>query len=84
MLRDPEKLRRQWESIQVGFVDNPREAVGEAEGLVSCTINELVNMFRVEREKLEASWSQGQDASTDDLRVAFQRYRDFFGQLLQV
>ena len=84
LLRDPEDLRKRWESVQVGFVDNPREAVGEAENLVSSAIGEIAGQFRQQRERLEASWDQGRDPSTDDLRVVFQGYRDFFGRLLQV
>lgn len=84
LLRDPENLRQRWESIQVGFVDNPREAVGEAEELVSSTIGQIANVFRQQRERLEGSWAQGREPSTDDLRVTFQSYRDFFGRLLQV
>jgi hypothetical protein len=84
LLRDPEDLRRRWESVQVGFVDNPREAVGEAENLVSSAIGEIAGQFRQQRERLEASWDQGRDPSTDDLRLVFQGYRDFFGRLLQV
>jgi hypothetical protein len=84
LLRDPADLRRRWESVQVGFVDNPREAVGEAENLVSSAIGEIAGQFRQQRERLEASWDQGRDPSTDDLRLVFQGYRDFFGRLLQV
>jgi hypothetical protein len=84
LVRDPESLRQRWESIQVGFVDSPREAVGEAENLVSSAIGEIANSFRQQRDGLETSWAQGQDPSTDDLRMAFQNYRDFFGRLLQV
>lgn len=84
LMRDPDNLRRRWESIQVGFVDSPREAVGEAEKLVSSAISEIGNGFRQQRENLEASWSEGREPSTDDLRMAFQSYRDFFGRLLQV
>lgn len=84
LLRDPENLRQRWESIQVGFVDSPREAVGEAENLVSSAIGEIANSFRQQRDGLETSWAQGQEPSTDDLRMAFQNYRDFFGRLLQV
>jgi hypothetical protein len=84
LLRDPDSLRQRWESVQVGFVDNPREAVGEAENLVSSAIGEIAGQFRQQRERLEASWNQGREPSTDDLRVVFQGYRDFFGRLLQV
>lgn len=84
LFRDAQGLRQRWESVQVGFVDNPREAVGEAEQLVSSAISELANRFRQQREILETSWSEGHDPSTDDLRAAFQSYHDFFGRLLEV
>jgi hypothetical protein len=84
LLRDPEDLRKRWESVQVGFVDNPRQAVGEAENLVSSAIDQIVSGFRRQSARLEAEWSKGHDASTDELRLAFQRYREFFGRLLEV
>jgi len=35
-----------------------------------------------ERERLESQWGRGEDISTEDLRVALQRYRSFFQRLL--
>lgn len=84
LLGDLQGFRRQWESVQVGFVDDPRRAVEAAEKLVSSVIDEIVRGFRQQRETLERQWSDGGEASTDDLRSAFQRYRDFFDRLLQV
>jgi len=84
LVSDPVALRLNWNSIQVGFVDDPRQAVGDAEHLVSTVVDDLVQGFRLQRQRLEASWSEGTDASTDDLRQAFQRYRDFFERLLQL
>jgi hypothetical protein len=84
LVSDPESLRRRWESVQVGFVDDPRQAVGEADGLVSVVIDDLADGFRRQRQRLESQWSEGRDASTDDLRESFQRYRDFFERLLHV
>ena len=75
---------RRWEAIQVGFVDDPRAAVQEAETLVSDVMGEVVATFQQERQQLEAQWSGGGEASTDDLRVAFQRYREFFQRLLRI
>ena len=37
-----------------------------------------------ERESLEEQWNRGEEASTEDLRVALQRYRSFFERLLAV
>jgi hypothetical protein len=36
------------------------------------------------RSGLEDQWNKGEDASTEDLRVALMRYRAFFQRLLQV
>ena len=81
---DPEGLQRKWDSVQVGFVDDPRNAVREADALVSATIEELAVGFNDQRSRLEAAWDRGSDASTDDLRGAFRTYRDFFERLLRV
>jgi hypothetical protein len=84
LISDPESLRRRWESVQVGFVDDPRRAVGEAEEMVSTVIDDLVSGFRDERRALETQWAGGGAPSTDELRQAFQRYRDFFERLLRI
>lgn len=81
---DPGGLQRKWDSVQVGFVDDPQNAVREADALVSATIEELAAGFNDQRSRLEAAWDRGSDASTDDLRGAFRTYRDFFERLLSV
>ncbi|HEY6442882.1 MAG TPA: hypothetical protein VIY66_06030 [Candidatus Acidoferrales bacterium] len=77
-------LRVQWDSIQVTFVDDPRNAVQRADALVSETIKRLTEVFAGERQKLEEQWGRGADASTEDLRVALRRYRSFFTRLLEI
>jgi hypothetical protein len=72
----------QWRQIQANFVDNPREAVSEAHGLVGSVIDNIVRKFEQERGQLEQRWSSGEDVSTEDLRTCLQTYRDFFGRLL--
>jgi hypothetical protein len=79
---DAGALSQQWENIQAGFVDEPREAVQRADQLVSDAINRLTETFSRERAGLEQQWSRGDDVSTEDLRVALQRYRSFFQRLL--
>jgi hypothetical protein len=79
---DAEGFRSRWESIQTGFVDSPRQAVEEADGLVAELMQRLAQTFTEERESLEAQWSRGDDVSTEDLRVGLQRYRSFFERLL--
>ena len=75
-------FRQRWEALQVRFVDQPRESVEQADGLVSDLVDRLSKVFADERASLESQWEQGTDASTEDLRVAIQHYRSFFDRLL--
>jgi hypothetical protein len=79
-----DSLRRDWDGIQAGFVDEPRHAVEQADNLVATTMKRLAEMFSAERSKLESQWDRGDDVSTEDLRLALQRYRSFFQRLLSV
>jgi hypothetical protein len=44
----------------------------------------LAEVFAQERSGLEQQWDRGDNVSTEDLRVALQRYRSFFDRLLSV
>jgi hypothetical protein len=77
-------FRGRWEEIQIGFVDEPRRAVKQADNLVAETMQRLAETFAKERENLEHQWDRGSDVSTEDLRLALRRYRTFFARLLQV
>ncbi|HUZ70109.1 MAG TPA: hypothetical protein VMU65_10385 [Candidatus Saccharimonadales bacterium] len=72
-----------WTAIQTTFVDEPRMAVEQADTLVAEVVRELARVFAAERGRLEGAWSRGTDVSTEDLRQALQRYRDFFHLLLR-
>jgi hypothetical protein len=78
------ELRGRWDGIQVGFVDEPRKSVQEADALVSATITRLAEMFAAERQNLEQQWDRSENVSTEDLRLALQRYRSFFARLLAI
>lgn len=74
LLNDPAGLREQWQQVQGTFVDDPQRAVHEASVLVERTLQEI-----------HENVSRGQisdPTSTEDLRVSFQRYREFFQRLL--
>jgi hypothetical protein len=79
-----ENLRSRWKEIQTTFVDEPRKAVEQADGLVASAMKRLAEVFAEERSKLEQQWDRGDSVSTEDLRVALQRYRTFFHRLLSV
>ncbi len=81
---DADNFRGRWDAIQTGFVDEPRHAVEQADALVVELMKRLAEVFSNERSQLEEKWGQDRDVSTEDLRVALQRYRSFFGRLLSV
>ena len=63
-----------WHEIQVMFVDDPRSAVETAAGLVDDSSQALVAYVKEQQDSLRAAW-RGEDAGTEELRVALQRYR---------
>jgi len=77
-------LRQRWTAIQASFVDEPRAAVKQADALVADAVERLTRTFTETRQELEARWDRGTDVSTEDLRLALQRYRSFFDRLLSV
>ena len=81
---DAQDFRSRWEKIQIGFVDEPRKAVEQADELVANAIKRLAEVFAAERQKLESAWDKNDNVSTEDLRVALRRYRSFFDRLLSV
>ena len=78
------RLRADWDHVQASFVDEPRQAVEEADRLVATAIKRLAEIFAEEKARLEGQWDRGGDVSTEDLRQALRRYRAFFGRVLSV
>lgn len=81
---DAGELGDRWQEIQARFVDDPREAVHAADALVQDVLHRVTRGFADERRRLEEQWDGGDDVSTEELRLALQRYRTFFGRLLSV
>jgi len=77
-----EEIESRWHEIQAGFVDEPRESVQKADQLVAELMQQLAPDFAQTRSQLESQWDSGEDASTEELRVALTRYRSFFRRLL--
>jgi len=86
LFRDDEHqgFRSRWEQVQTSFVDEPRDSVQQADQLVSDLVDRLTSGFSEARSGLEEQWNEGEEASTEDLRVALMRYRAFFNRLLKV
>jgi hypothetical protein len=79
-----EGFRSRWTTIQSGFVDEPRQAVEQADSLIAEVMNALARSFADERQQLEQQWDRGDDVSTEDLRLGLKRYRSFFDRLLSI
>jgi hypothetical protein len=79
-----EELRGRWTAVQSAFVDDPKECVQKADVLVSDLVEQLTSGFASARARLEEQWARGEQASTEDLRVALMHYREFFERLLAV
>ena len=77
-------FRSQWGHIQTGFVDEPRRTVEDADKLVAAVMQRLAEGFVNERSGLEKQWDSGDNVSTEDFRLAQQRYRSFFDRLLKL
>ena len=76
------EFRSRWDTVQRGFVDDPRQAVRQGDELVVRVMKSLAETFSHERATLEGQVNQTGNASTETLRIALRRYRSFFERLL--
>jgi len=56
LLSDTGELRASWQRIQVAFIDDPREAVADAAGLVDHLGQVLAGALRQRQQQLRALW----------------------------
>ena len=77
-------FRSRWDQVQASFVDEPRLAVEQADGLVANIVKRLAEEFSTARADLEKQWDTGGDVSTEELRQVLRRYRSFFNRLLPI
>jgi hypothetical protein len=79
---DAARLSVRWDAIQTSFVDDPQAAVSQADELVGEVVERVITQFAQQRAALERQWDRGDQATTEELRIALQRYREFFRRLL--
>jgi len=77
-----ESMLQHWHEIQGEFVDEPRQAINDADALVADLMQRLARTFAEERKQLETQLTGDADVSTEDLRQGLRRYRSFFERLL--
>jgi hypothetical protein len=84
LLEDSElqNITARWKDIQAEFVDEPAQAIQQADALVAELMQRLAEMFTTERAELETRWAGGGQVSTEDLRQGLRHYRSFFERLL--
>lgn len=75
-------FRRRWDAIQIGFVDDPRAAVRNADELVAQVLRTLAESFAAQRADMDAGLGPDRQPNTENMRLALQRYRSFFQRLL--
>src|SRR5215475_2816944 len=78
--QEMQRILGQWKDIQAEFVDEPRKAVRDADGLVAELLQRLAQTFATQREQLESQWARVDDVSTEDLRQSLRRYHSLFDQ----
>jgi hypothetical protein len=69
-----------WHEILTMFVDDPRSSVGLAAGLVGDSAEALVMSVQERLQALLSGW-QGDDAGTEEMRIALQQYRTFWNRI---
>ena len=75
------EFRARWDRVQRRFVDDPAgEAIGAADELVAQVIQSLAESFS--NQTLDGD--PADHASTENLRLALQRYQAFFERLLAI
>jgi hypothetical protein len=79
-----DELKSRWNLIQIGFVDEPRKSVEQADALVVDVLKHIEQAFTARRTTLDEHWVANEEISTEDLRIALQGYRSFFNRFLAV
>ena len=77
-------FRNRWNTVQSSFVDDPKDAVRHGDELVAQVMKSLAETFSNERTRLEEQFQTADQTSTEELRLAFRRYRSFFERLLSL
>ncbi len=74
-------MRARWQAVQLRFVDDPAAVIGEMQELVNEAVQALSTALASRQRELD-SWSHSSGHDTEQLRLAVQRYRDFYELLL--
>ncbi|GII05404.1 hypothetical protein [Planobispora takensis] len=79
---DPEDIRRRWQEVQAGFVDDPREAVERADSLLDEVTSSVRRALEARSSELQGRWKDVEQNDTEQLRTALRDYRSTLEALL--
>ncbi len=82
------RLRIRWREVQLGFVDDPRQAVDDAAELVSRAVDRVASLLRDQVGALNddkpSGDADGSEPDTEGLRTLMQRYHALLDRMLGV
>ena len=81
-LENSQLFHNRWNEIQGQFVDDPKDAVMQADVLISEIIEKIKQRYDTEHATLKNAWSQSEDFSTEDLRTTLRKYHTLVDLLL--
>ncbi|MFC6087575.1 hypothetical protein [Sphaerisporangium aureirubrum] len=71
-------FRQRWREVQAGFVDDPRDAVRQADELVDEAVSAVVRR----KQELTDRWKDADQGDTERLRVTLREYRSLLDELV--
>ncbi len=85
---ETDRLKIRWREVQLGFVDDPRQAVDDAAEVVSLAVNQVASTLRDQVGALDADRSTGNandgESDTERLRTLMRRYHALLDRMLAV
>lgn len=81
---ETDKLCARWTELQARFVDEPYTTVEQSDELVAEAFDKITQGFTNQQTILRQLWVNHENTSTEDLRIALQKYRSILNRLLEV
>lgn len=82
--QDPAQVHSRWRDVQAAFVDDPREAVERADGLLDEIVTAVTATLTTRTAELRESWQDKERHDTERLRLALREYRTVLEGLLEL
>ena len=80
--QDPDQVQARWRELQTAFVDDPEEAVQQADALVGEVVDALTSSLSSRTGELRERWKDSGGTDTEQLRLALRDYRVVLERLL--